>query len=262
MPDFRQCDPVFLTEFIELYKSFPCLWQTKCKEYRDRNIKNLAYEQLIKKFKEVDPTASKETVAKKINSLRTVHKKELLKVRRSGNVYSPSLWYYNLFSFLEDQDLQRTPQNTFDVKEENFTFMDQESADCEYSEDHEFGDTTSNPEENLTSQYSASSAQCILGPRKRKGSDDHQLHEVMGRAERRLESVATEDSFDRYGKHIADRLRQIKPHQIKFIQKLVSDVLFEGELEALNRNWKLVEIMPKESQSSTSSHQTVKPNSQ
>jgi sulfatase maturation enzyme AslB (radical SAM superfamily) len=38
----------FLIEFIEEYKKFPCLWRIKSVEYRDRNLKNKAYEHLLK----------------------------------------------------------------------------------------------------------------------------------------------------------------------------------------------------------------------
>jgi len=44
-----------LREFIELYQSFPCLWQVKSKEYSDRNKKDLAYVEKVKKYKEIDP---------------------------------------------------------------------------------------------------------------------------------------------------------------------------------------------------------------
>lgn len=79
----------------------------------------MAYEELIRKFKEVDPSANKETVTKKINSLRTVYKKELAKVKRSAasgsgeeDIYKPSLWYFNIMDFLNDQDIPRTPRET------------------------------------------------------------------------------------------------------------------------------------------------------
>lgn len=69
---------------------------------------------------------------------------------------------------------------------------------------------------------------------------------MLIKAEKRLESITNDDLFDRYGKHIADRLRQISPNQIKFVQKLIGDVLFEGEMESLNRNCKVVDMGQKE----------------
>ena len=62
----KQTPREFLIEFIELYRSFTCLWLVKSKEYSDRNKKDLAYIELVKKFKEFDPSADRNTVLKKI----------------------------------------------------------------------------------------------------------------------------------------------------------------------------------------------------
>ncbi|CAH1983738.1 unnamed protein product [Acanthoscelides obtectus] len=42
--------------FIALYKSFPCIWRVKSREYSDRNKE--ACESLVKKFKEIHATAT------------------------------------------------------------------------------------------------------------------------------------------------------------------------------------------------------------
>jgi hypothetical protein len=67
--------------------------------------------------------ATKDTVAKKINSFRSVFRKELLKVMkiaRSGagadDLYKHSLWYYDLLSFLNDQE---TPSESISNIEED-----------------------------------------------------------------------------------------------------------------------------------------------
>lgn len=121
MTDLRQCTREFLTEFIELYKSYPCLWRVKSKEYSDRDKKSQAYEALVQKYKEVDITVNRDKITKKINSLRSVYRKELAKVTnstRSGagvdDVYKPSLWYFDLFAFLSDQETPRESTNTMD----------------------------------------------------------------------------------------------------------------------------------------------------
>ena len=61
----------FWEEFIELYRERPCLWDTKSREYSNRNIRNSAYEALITKCKEKFPDADRNFVSKKINSLRS-----------------------------------------------------------------------------------------------------------------------------------------------------------------------------------------------
>lgn len=83
MSDLWQCSRKFLKEFIDLYKSFPCLMFM---DYSNKHKTNLAYEELVKKFKEVDLWQTKRQFVriKKINSMRTVYKKQLAKVKQSA----------------------------------------------------------------------------------------------------------------------------------------------------------------------------------
>ena len=71
MADLRRVSREFLTEFIHMYREYPCLWKIKSKEYSDTVKKNLAYEHLTTKLKEIDSDANKEKVVKKINFLRS-----------------------------------------------------------------------------------------------------------------------------------------------------------------------------------------------
>lgn len=113
--DSRNVSKEFITEFLELYRSFPCLWKIKSKDYSDRDKKRCAYEALVDKFKEVQEDVTKETVVKKIDSFRGSFRKELKKLeasKKSGagttDLYKPKLWYfYNLY-FLIDQETPRT----------------------------------------------------------------------------------------------------------------------------------------------------------
>ena len=72
-----------IVEFIELYRSEPCLWQVKSEEYHDRTKKDVAYSKLVKKLEELEPDATKKSVLMKINSLRSAYHKEKKKVEAS-----------------------------------------------------------------------------------------------------------------------------------------------------------------------------------
>jgi hypothetical protein len=52
MSDLRTDHREFLSEFIDLYRENQCLWKIKSKDYR--NKKNLAYEVLVEKLREID----------------------------------------------------------------------------------------------------------------------------------------------------------------------------------------------------------------
>nr|CAH7733549.1 unnamed protein product [Callosobruchus chinensis] len=67
----------FITEFIDLYKSLPCLYEIKSKDYLNKAMKLSAYNQLVEKLQ----TATKDTVVKKINNIRSSYRKELKKIR-------------------------------------------------------------------------------------------------------------------------------------------------------------------------------------
>lgn len=104
----------FIVEFIEAYRKFPCLWKVKSGEYRDRNKKCKAYEELLQKYKEIDEGASVQTVKNKIDSMRASFRRELKKIKesqRSGagedEVYTPHLWYFEHLKFLSDQEIPR-----------------------------------------------------------------------------------------------------------------------------------------------------------
>lgn len=106
----RNEDREFIIELLQLYRQHPALWKVKSTEYSDRNLKNDAYKVLIEKYKKVNPMADKESVKKKVNSLRTNYRKELKKVHASyrygtsiDDIYVSPLWYFNELNFLQDQ---------------------------------------------------------------------------------------------------------------------------------------------------------------
>lgn len=114
-----------IVEFIDLYRSEPCLWHLKSEAYHDRTKKDAAYSKLVIKLKELEPCATKKTVIKKINSLRCAFRKEKKKIeasKKSGasteSIYKPVLWYYDLFEFLQDQDTPRTSLSNLDNENE------------------------------------------------------------------------------------------------------------------------------------------------
>jgi len=112
MSDSRYLSKEFITEFLEKYREFPCLWKIKSKDYTNKNLKNRAYDELLKVCKSINPETNRDFVVKKIQSFRGSFRKELKKVedsKRSGrsadDVHIPTLWYYHLLEFTVDQEL-------------------------------------------------------------------------------------------------------------------------------------------------------------
>ncbi|CAL4083639.1 unnamed protein product [Meganyctiphanes norvegica] len=99
----------FWGDFIDMYRSFPSLWNVGSNEYNNRNLKNENYAMLIEKLQEIDPEACRQTVTRKINSLRSNYRRELRKMINSGD-YRPMLWYFDKLTFLYDQENEDTEQ--------------------------------------------------------------------------------------------------------------------------------------------------------
>lgn len=111
-----------LEEFINIYRNEPCLWQIKNQDYHNRDKKTAAYNKLIAQYKKIEPNANRDMIVKKMNGLRTNYRKEKKKVeesKRSGtgtnDVYVPTLWYYHLLKFLDDdQAMPRSSRSNMD----------------------------------------------------------------------------------------------------------------------------------------------------
>lgn len=72
--------PQFISTFIEIYRSFPCLWKVKDDCYHNKRLKDDAYAKLLNYYQTTLPTATIDTVKKKINNLKSTFRKELKKV--------------------------------------------------------------------------------------------------------------------------------------------------------------------------------------
>lgn len=106
----------------------------------------------------------------------------------------------------------------------------------------------------LSTSRGSSSSSNSKASNKRKISSADNTSEVMSLIGKKLQTVKEEDSFDRFGKHVADRLRAVNSDQVKFAMKLISDVLFEADLTSLGRNSKVMSGMGAESCFSSGKH--------
>lgn len=109
------------TAFIDLLKSHPCLWKVKCPTYKNKDIKNSAYEKMKRDLSVLGYTVTQDEIRKKINTLRAQYRKErnqVIRSRRTGSgtedIYVPKLWCYTLLSFLDEGDVCRDSANTLD----------------------------------------------------------------------------------------------------------------------------------------------------
>ncbi|XP_052755686.1 uncharacterized protein LOC113521608 isoform X2 [Galleria mellonella] len=96
-----------LKKFILLYKEQACLWDRQSVLYKNKQKRHDAVSKLTELVREYDPGATRVHVLRKIESLRACVRREhkrVLDSRRKATsddeIYTPQLWYYDLFSFV------------------------------------------------------------------------------------------------------------------------------------------------------------------
>ncbi|KAF5299128.1 hypothetical protein FQR65_LT09486 [Abscondita terminalis] len=199
----------FLTEFITVYKSFPCLWKIKSKEYSDKNLKQKGYEALVNVCRTYDEAADVQVVKKKISCLRAAFRREFKKqqgIKHSGvgaeesEEYVPSLWYFNLLLFILDQERPRTTISNDGGNDDN---------DLRETEEQD-------KEEELP----------ITKKKKRKSSPN-----ILEKAYQALSKE--EDEYDFFGVTVAAKLRKMDPLQRIYCENIINTALFKGSLNQL-----------------------------
>lgn len=261
----------FLTEFIQLYRSFPCLWQVRYKGYKDRLLRNRAYDTLVQKLREVNPIADRETVIRKINTLRTAFRREYKKVRSSQRMvknprqrYKSSLWYYDILKFVAEQNEGTSLDEDRDVKnpafpadvcqEEMFVQTDVDKIEPpspvpspEVSPDPTFQPVILETEGSYARRISCSVS--AIDPLKRKYQpESFQERQAKEQARdlspRQFATCVTDDDFETFGRYVANKLRKSMPRQSIIAEKIIADVLLRANLGTLEETTCLTEKVP------------------
>ncbi|KAG8192202.1 hypothetical protein JTE90_009963 [Oedothorax gibbosus] len=231
-----------LQEFIEIYRSEPSLWKVRSRYYNNRTVKEAAYLKLVTKLREIDPQADTNAVKKKINALRTNYRKEVRKIEASQAIsgestYSPSLWYFDLFHFIsEDQD-----EDAFELQEGE-TFESELEADMQYdSDDFDEEYHAPSPEvsnHNLQNTIRTFSNNCRPSSSKRKrnfynGDEDEQPRALQW-SDASMVKHEPLDPQDTFGRYVASKLREMDKSQQILSERLISEVLFRGQMGLLS----------------------------
>ncbi|CAK1585405.1 unnamed protein product [Parnassius mnemosyne] len=236
----KMTQTLWLAKFIESYRNEPCLWQNKSKEYHDRERKSAAYKVLLEKIKEIDSTATIDTVKSEINTLRCTFKREVLKVKssqRSGSgkddIYKPKLWYYDLLQFLTDKEVPRSSRS-------NISTDDEETNDNEDLDSRPGSFLASNQSESDTGN-SASSSAPPHHPRPTKRNLNQTLtNDVLLTVQDHFKRpVQRDDRFDIFGKNVAMKLRDLPKEQRILAEGIINKALFLAELDKLTTKYRI-----------------------
>ncbi|KAM4032669.1 uncharacterized protein ACNLHF_019857 isoform 2-T2 [Anomaloglossus baeobatrachus] len=231
----------FLKEFIDMYRSFPCLWNVKISDYSNKQKRLKAYESMVSLCRSVCPSANIQFVKHKIANLRTVFKKEFNKVQVSrktatsaDDVYVPRLWYFDLLKFTIGQD---SPMEGSSNSGESQECRQEEEPVEETMEILEDSTNVSQVTSNSQSEdvdYDPQEDMPFIRKRKKAKlyNDDDLSNELLSQAAAILSK--NNDEYDAFGVTVASKLRRMEEKQRLVAEVLIMDVLYKGMLNQLS----------------------------
>ncbi|XP_077137825.1 uncharacterized protein LOC143803960 [Ranitomeya variabilis] len=250
----------FIREFLEIYRSFPCLWKIKSPEYSNRQKRKAGYSKLIELYNLQAPEeqATENVVKKKIQALRTVWRKELNKVLQSSKsgssaeeVYVPRLWYFDYLNFLRDQEVPRSSSclrllaPVEPTVPQNHVELDSEGQPEESAQDSGQDSAQDNAQDCSTSEIveaAPARSQWRQGSRKRKATSDVS-HELLSMAKKVL-TRKTSPALEAFGLYITDKLSTMEARQRTLTERLIFEAVSKGLVGSLDENTRLVSSRP------------------
>ncbi|XP_075698220.1 uncharacterized protein LOC142663446 isoform X2 [Rhinoderma darwinii] len=231
----------FLKEFIDMYRSFPCLWNVKISDYSNKQKRLKAYESMVNLCRSVCPSANIQFVKHKIANLRTVFKKEFNKVQVSkktatsaDEVYVPRLWYFDLLKFTIGQDSPMEGSSNSGESQECRQEDEPVDETMEILEDStNVSQVTSNSQSEDVDYDPQEDVPFIRKRKKGKMYNDDDLsNELLSQAAAILSK--NNDEFDAFGITVASKLRRMEEKQRLVAEVLIMDVLYKGMLNQLS----------------------------
>ncbi|CAH2086720.1 unnamed protein product [Euphydryas editha] len=215
-------DKKALIEIIKQYKESPCLWDQTHSLYANKEARNQAYNELLDSFKHYQKDASMETMKKKFENMRTACRREYKKVMAAkikGHDYRPTLWYYDLLSFIHnDADYDDNPLDC--------TEGEQIDESCDYNNYEEYEEDATKPKRLKITEVFVQNQSNI---------DDTTLKYTNDSTASRI----NDDEAVAFGRTVGLQLKELDNYQKIIAEKLISDTIFLARLNKLTNNSKI-----------------------
>ncbi|KAL0870060.1 hypothetical protein ABMA27_006222 [Loxostege sticticalis] len=220
-----------LKRFIQLYKDLPCLWDKNCFAYKHKQKRHDAISKLTQLVQEYDPTATRVHVLRKIESLRACVRREHKRVvdsRRKATcpeeIYVPTLWYYDSFSFFYGDDADNTPVKLDALSPEQTVELTEDDED----------ETTEDDEATYSQQpYSSDYNHLVEVPDSPSISKRLCFEDDQNKTNKR-QCTEIDDEYDAIGINVAAKLRALPSNMRILAEKLINDVLFQAQVNGLS----------------------------
>ncbi|XP_063360053.1 uncharacterized protein LOC134649261 [Cydia amplana] len=220
-----------LQEFLKLYKTFPCLWDQKHMHYANREARDTAYEELLEKYKLYHENGTVVDVKKKIEHMRCAYRRERKKVLMSrfrGGHYKPHLWYYNLLTFLHEEQEQEEDDEQQEFKNEST--YDDSYQDIQLTVDSDEEETK--PKRPKIMHNSSNN----MYVEQLQNEEEYLEPEILEQEQEHTglpQSYIINNEAEAFGRTVGFQLKELSHMQRILAEKLISDVIYQARLDKL-----------------------------
>ncbi|XP_075985690.1 uncharacterized protein LOC142982869 [Anticarsia gemmatalis] len=244
----------FELQFIKTYEQHPVLWNVNHSDYSNKYRRGVATDVLVKVMKKWNKAATRYTVRRKINALRSSYRKDLRKHLSSkttgpgGEItyeYTPKNWKYYALSFLGrkiDEECESMKTKGFMEVDLDITKFDEEvSQCCEESETEEIAEIQEIESDSIDvlETYREKRIEVTSQPDAERSQKNRVIANVNNTI---FDSSVHDKEFDAIGSNVACKLKRMNSEQRCHAELLINKVLIEGLKNNLTEFTDLTEI--------------------
>ncbi|KAJ2952621.1 hypothetical protein O0L34_g6949 [Tuta absoluta] len=227
---------IILTEFLQMYREFPCLWDNREILYTNREVRQQAYDVLLEKYRQLYDNATLKELKKRLENFRACFRREHKRVllsKQNGDEFTPTLWYYHMMTFLIDvmdwNNLSLIPDNV-DLSFKSEFIDDESSSSLKRLIDPQSGEKPSKMRR-LSSAYTQDEqyyedGQEIIEEVNTTGDQENEINQSI-----EIQNGNSEE--EAFGRTVGLQLKELAPVQKIFAEKLISDIIYHGRLNRL-----------------------------
>ncbi|XP_063620867.1 uncharacterized protein LOC134793226 [Cydia splendana] len=221
-----------LSEFLKMYKTFPCLWDQKHMNYANREARDTAYEELLEKYKLYHENGTVVDVKKKIEHMRCAYRRERKKVLMSrfrGGHYKPHLWYYHLLTFLHEEQEQDEDNDNEQAECKNESTFDDSYQETQFVDSDEEETKPKRPKRKHNSSNNTYVEHL-------QNEEEYLEPEILEQEQEHVglpHSYIIDNEAEAFGRTIGFQLKELNHMQRILAEKLISDVIYQARLDKL-----------------------------
>ncbi|GBO10294.1 hypothetical protein AVEN_135557-1 [Araneus ventricosus] len=206
---------------IELFRQRPDLWDETRAEFKDKNKKNIAWNEIAEEMK-----VNKAEAQAKFRNITSQFYREVKKAKRDPGADSKIKWFaYEHLQFLKHKKTPRYHRESRAIKE---------TEDLENGAEVEVLTVNENTSTTVTTPTPPTPSRCSKRAGKRRFNP--MIEEVYSVTGKSGKIVETRDEFDLFGGYIACQLRKCTDlHDMAVAKHRINQILFDLELSNLNR---------------------------